>query len=141
MPVHTKTRPINSSHRFIRITLEIPGNKEASFTIPDTPIIKKKLDEFKKLCREWAKDITPWHEATPWENLAADRIAQHSKAGLALRGARYRENISQKKLAKLCGISQENLSRMENGKRVIGEKVAKKLAKVLHIDYQLLVNI
>ena len=67
-----------------------------------------------------------------------ERIKRFSKAGLALRGARYRKGLSQKELAKLCGISQENLSKMENGKRAIGEKVAKKLAKALDIDYRLL---
>jgi transcriptional regulator with XRE-family HTH domain len=41
-------------------------------------------------------------------------------------------------LAKKCGISQENLSRMENGKRPIGKKVAAKLAKALHISLKLL---
>lgn len=76
-------------------------------------------------------------ESVSWEKLAADRIARYTEAGLALRGARYREGISQKELAKRCGISQENLSRMENGKRAIGEKVAKKLAKTLHVDHRL----
>ncbi len=77
-------------------------------------------------------------ESIPWEELAADRIERYSKAGLALRGARLREDLFQKALAKRCGISQENLSKMENGKRPIGEKVAKKLAKALRISYQLL---
>ena len=70
----------------------------------------------------------------------ASRIAKYKKAGLALRGARYREGLSQKELAKRTGISQENISKMENGQRPIGEKVAKKLAKALHISFQLLVD-
>lgn len=83
---------------------------------------------------------TPWEQAIPWEQVAADRIAKYKKSGLVLRGARYREGISQKDLAKRCDISQDNLSRMENGKRTIGEKVAKKLAKALNIDYRLLIE-
>ncbi|HSW72612.1 MAG TPA: helix-turn-helix transcriptional regulator [Chlamydiales bacterium] len=75
-----------------------------------------------------------------WENLAADRIAKYKKAGLALRGARYREGLSQKALARKCGINQENISKMENGQRPIGEKVAKKLAKTLHISINLLLD-
>jgi DNA-binding XRE family transcriptional regulator len=52
--------------------------------------------------------------------------------------SQYREDLSQKELAKLCGISQESLSKMENGKRAIGEKVAKKIATALNIDYRML---
>ncbi len=79
-------------------------------------------------------------DSIPWEELAKDRIAKYGKAGLALRGARYREGISQKALAKKTGISQENISKMENGQRTIGEKVARKLAKALHIDVELLMG-
>lgn len=59
---------------------------------------------------------------------------------MVLRDARFRENMSQKELAKQSGISQENISRIENGKRVVGEKVAKKLAKPLKINYILLLE-
>jgi len=65
-------------------------------------------------------------------------LVKHKAAGLALRGARYREGISQRELAKRSGVSQENISRMENGHRPVGDKVSKKLAKVLHIDPALL---
>ena len=89
-------------------------------------------------CEEAEK--TSWEESTPWEELAKDRIARHSKAGIALRGARFREGLSQKELARRCEISQDNLSRMENGKRTIGEKTAKKLAKVLKVDYTIFLS-
>jgi ribosome-binding protein aMBF1 (putative translation factor) len=78
-------------------------------------------------------------DSIPWEELAKDRIKKYGKAALALRGARYREGISQKALAKKTGISQENISKMENNQRPIGEKVAKKLAKALHIDIELFI--
>lgn len=67
-------------------------------------------------------------------------MGKHGKAGMVLRGARCREGMSQKKLAKLNVVSQENISRIENGKRPIGEKVAKKLAKPLKINYELLLK-
>lgn len=77
-------------------------------------------------------------ESVSWDELAKNRISKHKKAGLVLRGARYREGISQKELARRSGISQENISKMENGLRPIGEKVAKALAKALHITVELL---
>ena len=80
----------------------------------------------------------PKGESIPWEELAKERIAKYQKSGLALRDARYREGLCQKDLASLTGISQENISRMENGRRAIGEAVANKLAKALHIAPELL---
>lgn len=79
-------------------------------------------------------------ESIPWEELAKSRIAKYKKSGLALRGARYREGFSQKELAKRTGISQENISKMENGQRAIGDKVAKKLSKALKLDVRLLLD-
>ena len=79
-------------------------------------------------------------ESIAWEELAKDRIAKYKKSGLALRGARYREGLTQKELARRTGISQENISKMENGQRSIGDRVAKKLAKPLRIDPRLLIE-
>ena len=99
---------------------------------------------FSSICAEFFPKLRAFLEKygdTPsiqWEQLASDRLAKYKASGLALRGARYREGISQKELAKRSGLSQENISRMENGLRTIGDKVAKKLAKVLHIDPELL---
>ncbi len=79
-------------------------------------------------------------ESISWKELAKDDIAKYGKPAIALRGARYREGFSQKELAKRTGITQDNISKMENGKRPIGEKVAKKLAKALNIDFELLID-
>lgn len=129
-----------SKQAHIELTVGMPGSVETHYKIPNTEEVKIKLKYFIQSLTDYKEHVTPWEEATPWETLAADRIKKHTRAGLALRGARYREGLSQKELAKQCGISQDNLSRMENGKRVIGEKVAKKLAKALNIDYRLLIE-
>lgn len=121
----------------IKITM-MWDDKEISFNLPETPETKKKTLAYKKFCEKKSLEITPCEEATPWEKLAADRIKRYTKAGLALKGARIREGYSQKMLAKKCGISQENLSKMENGKRPIGKKVAERLSKALQIDIKLL---
>lgn len=138
MSVNTKGHHTKAS--YIRVTIGC-GNKTFNYKIPNTGKIKDKLND---LLEPWKESedslITPWEEATPWEKLAADRIAKYKKAGLVLRGARYREGISQKELAKRCNISQNNLSKIENGKRTVGEKVAKRLAEVLHFDYKLLLE-
>lgn len=75
-----------------------------------------------------------------WEILAKERLEKYKKTGLVLRGMRYRENLSQKELAEKTGISQNDISKMENGKRKVGEKVAIKLARALNIDYHMLIS-
>jgi transcriptional regulator with XRE-family HTH domain len=54
-----------------------------------------------------------------------------------LRAARTKEAMSQLQLAGLTGIPQRHISAMEHGKRTIGKERAKKLAKVLQVDYRL----
>ena len=61
-------------------------------------------------------------------------------AGDSLRGVRYRENVSQRQLAKLTGVSVQNISAMEHGRRPIGQDIAKRLAKALNTDWRLLLD-
>lgn len=57
--------------------------------------------------------------------------------GLALRGARHREGLTQRALAEITGIPQRHISEMESGKRQIGRERARKLAAALHVpDYR-----
>ncbi len=114
-----------------KVVVEMPGKKKKLSFMPAKYL--PKLEEFLE------KYGHP-EESILWEELAASRIKKYGKAGLVLRGARFRKGMSQKELAKRCGISQENISKMENGLRAIGEKVAKKLAKALKIDYKLLLD-
>lgn len=140
MSAHTKGRPTKTDS-YIEVTIGLPGNKPINYKIPNTATIKNKLTNLLETWTESKQElVTPWEEATPWECIATDRIEKYKKAGLVLRGARFREGISQKELAKKCRISQENISKMENGKRVIGEKLAKRFAKALDIDFIMLVK-
>ena len=113
-----------------KVIVIMPGNVKKSTFVPaqHLPKLETFLDRYGE------------SESIPWEELAKDRIAKYGKAGIALRGARYREGLSQKELAKRTGISQDNISKMENGKRPIGKKVAKKLAKTLRINFELLTD-
>jgi len=128
MSAHTKGRP--TKQMIYKVIVEMPGKvKKLTFVSAEH---LQKLETFLDKYGE--------SESVSWEELAKDDIAKYGKAGIALRGARYREGLSQKELAKRTGITQDNISKMENGKRVIGEKVAKKLAKALRIDFELLID-
>lgn len=59
-----------------------------------------------------------------------------SKPAVALRGARGRQELTQKQLADLTGIPQRHISEMEHDKRPIGKENARKLAAALNTDYR-----
>lgn len=62
---------------------------------------------------------------------------QYTRAGACLQGARLKEGFSQVGLAKKLGITQTNISAMERGGRPIGKNMARRIAKVLHVDYRI----
>jgi DNA-binding XRE family transcriptional regulator len=129
MSAHTKERPTSREATY-KVVVEMPGKTKRLSFVP-----AKHLHKLEAFLEKYGET-----ESIPWEELAKSRIAKYKKSGLALRGARYRENMSQKMLAKRTGVSQENISKMENGQRSIGEKVAKKLAKALRLDVRLLLD-
>jgi DNA-binding XRE family transcriptional regulator len=64
-------------------------------------------------------------------------FTDEAKASVCLRGARGKEELTQRQLAELTGIPQRHISEMESGKRVIGKETAHKLAKALNCDYRI----
>lgn len=126
MSGHTKMRPTNPEGQIL-VTIKISENREKSAYLP-----LRSLGRLEAFLEE--------NKPIPWRVLAKERLEKYKKAGLVLRGARFREGLSQKKLAEKTGISQDNISRIENRKRTVGEKVAKKLAKALKFDYRLLLE-
>jgi len=82
----------------------------------------------------------PDHEATEVQWLTIEDLFPESNPGEALRAYRYRENLTQKQLAVMVGISVPNLSHMEHGRRPIGKEMAKRLAKTLNTDWRLLLD-
>lgn len=85
---------------------------------------------------KYVKKLEPEDEWITIEELVIKDLEDFSKPSIALCGARHKEGLTQIELAKLIGIRQENLSKMENGKRVISLSMAKRLSKVLKVDYR-----
>ena len=73
------------------------------------------------------------HEKEWW---TLEEILPDLHAGHILSGARYREGMSQKRLSVVTGVSVQNISAMENGRRAIGKDVAKRFAEALHVDWR-----
>lgn len=126
-----KARHIEKKEVLVKVVIEFDNRKKSTSYIPVEGI--GELEDFLEKLSSPANE-----ESVDWKILSEDRIQKYKKAGIILRGARYREDISQKKLAEQSGVNQNEISKIENGKRTVGEKVAKRLAKVLNIDYRLL---
>lgn len=74
--------------------------------------------------------------AVSLEDFFTSHFPGESKPAVSLRGARGKEELTQRQLAEMTGIPQRHISEMENGKRPIGKETAKKLAKALNVDYR-----
>jgi ribosome-binding protein aMBF1 (putative translation factor) len=72
----------------------------------------------------------------PWRDVAKANISKYSESGLAVRGARFKAELTQKQLAEKLGILPHHISEMEHGKRPISKKMAHKLSQVLNINYK-----
>ena len=112
------------AHTKKHTTIDINDYAILCFRIPI-----KNLDIVKKLIANNGGKVTD--ESIPWQKQYSD-----FKPATALRGARKREALTQKQLAKELSISQNHISEMENGKRPIGKEMAKRLAKILNVDYR-----
>jgi DNA-binding XRE family transcriptional regulator len=101
------------------------GYVEVRFRIPVTKVMEAKqaLASYGAIAEE--------PESVPWEEVYPD-----FNGSVALRGARKREALTQKELARLVGVNQTHISEMEHGKRPIGKDMAKRLAKVLRVNYR-----
>ena len=75
-------------------------------------------------------------ESVPADEVFKDLYAKYTKPGVALRGGRGKEGLTQEQLAEKLGIEQGDLSKLENGKRPISRKMARKLAEILKMDYR-----
>ena len=90
------------------------------------------LDEVKAVLA--SKGCTIKQEEKEWYSL--EELFPNHHAGDSIRGLRYREELTQKQLAEMVGISVQNLSHMENGRRPVGKEMAKRLAAALNADWR-----
>ena len=70
------------------------------------------------------------------EIVSADEVFPDGCPAMALRGLRGREDLTQAELAARLGVSQNAISEMENGKRPISTKMAKRLGEEFNLPYK-----
>ena len=89
----------------------------------------KAIDALKPLGFVDTSDTVPWRDLFP-------EYDNEELPGVCLAGSRLKEAMTQRELSELTGIPQSHISEMENGKRPIGKKRAKILAKALNVGYK-----
>lgn len=89
-----------------------------------------KADAARSALAEYIVEETsvPWREAMGFQDSEIP--------GIALRGARYREGLTQKELSALTGVPQRHISEMESAKRSISKAMAKRLGEALNVGYK-----
>lgn len=75
-------------------------------------------------------------KSVPWRKAAKENIEKFTEVGLAVRGARFRAEMTQQQLADVIGVRAHHISEMEHGKRTIGKEMAHRLAKALNVNYK-----
>ena len=65
-----------------------------------------------------------------------NEVFPEMQTGDVLRGARYREALTQAQLAARVCVKPSHISEMERGKRPIGKEMARRLAKALNTSYK-----
>ena len=125
MSVHAKKRPIEE------ITISVGKSRPRLFLVP-----KSKANGVVELLSDF-EVTTDDGKSIPWREAFKDLTDKYTEAGATLQGARLKENLSQVELAKRLKVTQADVSNMENGRRSIGKKMAKRIARVLNVDYRI----
>ncbi len=76
------------------------------------------------------------HQGITFESFFKDDHKKLPEWAINLKGLRYRENLTQIEFAKKLGLSQSNLSAIENGKRAIGKLLATRIERKFKINYR-----
>lgn len=124
MSEHTKKHPI-SAHGHGH-TLYITHHN-TTYAIP------------KKVAKKYVVESTKAKKPNEVPSIYAmfERLDEkYTKAGALLKGLRLREGLSQVAFAKKIQVTQPNLSSMENGKRLVGKAIAKRIGKIFGVDYR-----
>jgi len=107
------------------------GFVDLSFRVP-----RDKADMVKRvlaaLIGQADQDVTDDGE----DAMSIEEVLGPSTPANALRGYRHREALTQAGLAKLVGVSKQNICDMERGRRNIGKDMAKRLGTALNAPWK-----
>ncbi len=110
--------------------ITILGSKVENFFVPQ--------NKLKAVTQVLEKYSVRHEESVSWRQAfeRSESFKNYGEVGVMIRGGRVKEGFTQQEIANKLGITQGDLSKMEHSKRPIGKKLAKKLAKILCVDYR-----
>ena len=118
----------------MRIRSDAEGRGVIQLTVP-TEIIMKVAESIRGLLTLAGHKVLRLNEdGEEW--ITADEVFPDASPAMALRGLRGREGITQAELAACLGVSQNAISEMENGKRPISTKMARRLGEEFNLPYK-----
>ena len=129
MLAHTKTHPTNIHDRVRDVTDKVYFSyQKKSYAIPKRVAEKYRI----------SPALIRYKKKLPVasEKVFAEIENKFTKAGVLLKGLRTREGLTQIQFARKIHVTQANLSNMENGRRPIGKKLAKRIEKVFKVNYR-----
>lgn len=120
---HTKTGS-HRTHRAVVSAVLYLTDDNKTYAIP------------KKIAEKYIVDTKKINNAVSSNTVFEKLEKKLTSAGALLKGLRTRENMSQIDFAKKMGVTQANLSKMENGHRAIGKIIAKRIEKAFGVNYR-----
>ena len=117
---------VKQAGRLSEIMIKSPIRGIRSFDVPN-----KVVSNIISIVKDYEKE-----GPIDWRKAFSKEIEKLGESSLALKGARAKENMTQKKLAHLLGTSQVYISQLENGQKEINKQMAKKLEKIFNINYK-----
>lgn len=115
------------------MTIEVATEKGTIKVIPTFRVSRSVRKKIEVSLRQALEEVRPIEELLAKLKTKDDVIGTPRGALIAYMTG---QSWTQKRLAKATGISQADISKMVNGKRVIGLATAKKLGKVFRVDYR-----
>jgi len=114
--------------------IKIQG-KAGRLTYRPAKLLVKTIKKIEKELKNILSNSEEYLDADDIRKILKKKNSLIGTVGGAIQGYRYREELTQQKLAKKSKIPQGHLSEMERNLRPVGLKIAKKLAKALHCNY------
>jgi DNA-binding XRE family transcriptional regulator len=99
---------------------------------PDFPVVEQALNSLLALVKHKVRPVNEDGD----ELYTFAEVFPEAHPGMAVRGFRSRDRLTQEELAKRLGIAQTRVSELESGKRRISIAMAKRLSAVFDIPYQ-----
>jgi len=123
MSGHMRTRTTGES-------VEVKLNFKVSR--PDFPVVERALNSLMDLVKHKARPVNEGGE----ELYTFEEVFPEAHPGMAVRGYRFRDGLTQEDLADRLGVAQTRVSEFESGKRRISVAMAKRLSAVFDIPYR-----